>query len=100
MEVMVLSLMFVVSKFCSYLFPRPFTIIITKENFPYALQHMDVLARIAEWAIQLQEFDYTFKVEDSTRACLADLLTHRCHQKKQKDKGEIKERSHPIEELP
>ena len=61
---------------------------------------MDVLARIAKWVIQLQEFDYTFKVEDSTRACLVDLLTHRCHQKKKKEKGEIKERCHPIEELP
>ena len=38
----------------------------TEEHFPYALQHMDVFARIAKWAIQLQEFDYTFKVEDST----------------------------------
>ena len=39
-------------------------------------------------------------MEDSTQACLADLLTHRCHQKKEKEKGEIKERCHPIEELP
>ena len=95
MEVMVLSLMFVVRKFIPYLLPRPFTIITTENNFPYALQHMDVSARIAKWAIQLQEFDDTFKVEDSTQAFLAGLLTHRCHQKKQKEKGNIKERDHP-----
>ncbi|MCO5562673.1 hypothetical protein L7F22_016301 [Adiantum nelumboides] len=30
---------------------------------------------------ELQEYEYTFKVEDSTRAQLADLLTYRLHEK-------------------
>ena len=99
-EVMVLSLMFAVRKFRSYLLPRPFTVITTEEHFPYVLQHMDVSARIAKWVIQLQEFDYTFKVEDSTRACLADLLTHKIHQKKEKEKGKVKEKASSLEDSP
>ena len=30
---------------------------------------------------ELQEYEYTFKVEDSVRAQLADLLTYRIHEK-------------------
>ena len=45
---------------------------------------MDVSSRIAKWLIRLQEFDYTVMVEESTQAMLADVLTHRHHEKKLK----------------
>ena len=88
MEVMVLSLMFDVSKFCSYLLPRPFTIITTEEHFPYALQHMNVSARIAKWAIQLQEFDYTFKVDNSNQDCLVDWMPSKEAKREGRDQRE------------
>lgn len=53
-----------------------------QETFPYVLQHMGSSARIAKWVIELQEFDYSFVVEDSTRASLADVLTYRDHEKR------------------
>ena len=32
---------------------------------------------VKKWVIELQEFEFSFLVEDSTRATLADLLTHK-----------------------
>ena len=55
-----------------------------EDTFTYVLQHMDVLARISKWIVQLQEFDYTMMVEESTRAALADILTHQFREKKEK----------------
>ena len=45
---------------------------------------MDVSAWISQWIVQLQEFDYTVMVEESTRAALADILTHQFKEKKEK----------------
>ena len=45
---------------------------------------MDVSARISQWVVQLQEFDYTVMVEESTRVALAGILTHQFKEKKQK----------------
>ena len=45
---------------------------------------MDVSVRISKWIVQLQEFDYTVMVEESTRAALADILTHQFREKKEK----------------
>ena len=87
-EQMVLALMFAIVRFRSYLLPRHFTVITIEETFPYVLQYMDVYARISKWVMQLQEFNYSFAVEDSTRASLADILTHRHHKKKSRDKRE------------
>ena len=81
-EKMVLALMFATQRFRSYLLPRHFVIITMENTFPYVLQHMDVSARISKWIVQLQEFDYTVMVEESTRAALADILTHQFKEKK------------------
>ena len=74
---LVLALMFTVTKFWSYLLPRKFIILTLEETFPTLLQHMDGSPRIAKWLLKLQEFEYTIQVENSTRASLAGLLTHR-----------------------
>ena len=52
-EQMVLALMFATQKFRSYLLPRHFVIITMEDTFTYVLRHMDVLARIAKWIVQL-----------------------------------------------
>lgn len=41
--------------------------------------------------MELQEFGYTFKVEDSNRATLADILTHKVYKKQIKIKEHLKE---------
>ena len=75
-EKMVLALMFATQRFWPYLLPRHFIIITMEDTFPHVLQHMDVSAKISKWIVQLQEFDYTIMVEESTRAALAGILTH------------------------
>ena len=76
--------MFATQRFWAYLLPRHFVIITEEDIFPHILQHMDVSARISKWIAQLQEFDYTVMVEESTRAALAGILTHQFKEKKQK----------------
>ena len=45
---------------------------------------MDVSAWISKWIVQLQEFDYKVMVEESTRAALANILTHQFKEQKEK----------------
>ena len=75
-EQLVLALMF-----RPYLLPKRFVIIIVEDMFPYALQHMEIFDKIANWVVRLQEFEYTVQVERTTRACLADILTNKCYEK-------------------
>lgn len=72
-EQMVLSLMFALKRFRPYLLARKFVVITVDHTFPHVMKHMETSARISKWIVQMQEFDYTFLVEDSTRACLADV---------------------------
>ena len=65
-EKVVLALMFATQRFRAYLLPQHFVVITIEDTFPYVLQHMDVSARISKWIVQLQEFDYTVMVEEST----------------------------------
>ncbi|MCO5581752.1 hypothetical protein L7F22_035641 [Adiantum nelumboides] len=58
-----------------------------EDTFPLVLQHMDVSAGISKWLVWLQEFEYTVQVENSTRASLAGMLTHRCYERKVKVKA-------------
>ena len=45
---------------------------------------MHISARISKRIVQLQEFDYTVMVEESTWAALANILTHQFREKKEK----------------
>ena len=83
-EKVILALMFVVTKFWSYLLPWKFTILTLEETFPTLLQHMDKSPRIAKWLLKLQEFEYTIQVENSTLASLAGLLMHLPFEKRMK----------------
>ena len=64
-------------------------IITIEDTFPHGLQHMDGFACISKWIVQLQEFDYTVMVEESTRAALAGILTHQFKEKKEKKESKI-----------
>ena len=81
---MVLALMFATQRFRAYCLPQDFVIITIEDTFPHVLQHMDVSACISKRIVQLQEFDYTVMVEESTRAALAGILTHQFKEKKEK----------------
>ncbi|MCO5563719.1 hypothetical protein L7F22_017366 [Adiantum nelumboides] len=42
---------------------------------------MTMSSRISKWLMELQSYEYTFKVENSVRAQLAGILTYRLHDK-------------------
>ena len=83
-KVVLALIMFANQRFRAYLLPWHFVVITIEDTFPYVLQHMDVSARISKWIVQLQEFDYTVMVEESTQEALADILTHHFREKKEK----------------
>ncbi|MCO5596526.1 hypothetical protein L7F22_050591 [Adiantum nelumboides] len=43
---------------------------------------MSISSKISKWVLELQEYEYIFIVEDSTRASLADVLTYKVKEKK------------------
>ncbi|MCO5579588.1 hypothetical protein L7F22_033445 [Adiantum nelumboides] len=81
-EQLVFSLIVAIKKFRSYLLPKPFIILTLEHNLPYAIQHMSISSKISKWVLELQEYEYTFIVEDSTRVSLADVLTYKVKEKK------------------
>ncbi|MCO5580547.1 hypothetical protein L7F22_034415 [Adiantum nelumboides] len=81
-EQLVFSLIVAMRKFRSYLLPKPFIILTLEHNLPYAIHHMSISSKISKWVLELQEYEYTFIVEDSTRASLADVLTYKVKEEK------------------
>ncbi|MCO5594227.1 hypothetical protein L7F22_048254 [Adiantum nelumboides] len=41
----------------------------------FTSKHMSISSKISKWVLELQEYEYTFIVEDSTRASLAEYAT-------------------------
>ncbi|MCO5596612.1 hypothetical protein L7F22_050679 [Adiantum nelumboides] len=78
---MMLSLIFAVRKFRSYLLTKPFVILTSENLLPWASSQMTMSPRISKWLMELQSYEYTFKVENSVRAQLAGILTYRLHEK-------------------
>ncbi|MCO5574838.1 hypothetical protein L7F22_028631 [Adiantum nelumboides] len=80
-EFVMLALIFAVRKFRSYLLPKPFVILIVENLFPWVSSQMMLSSRISKWIMELQEFEYSFKVEDSLRAQLAGILAYKVHER-------------------
>ncbi|MCO5560520.1 hypothetical protein L7F22_014135 [Adiantum nelumboides] len=80
-EFMMLSLVFAVRKFRSYLLPKPFIILTAENLFPWVSSQMTLSTRISKCIMELQKFQYSFKVEDSVRAQLTGILTYRVHER-------------------
>ncbi|MCO5548766.1 hypothetical protein L7F22_002228 [Adiantum nelumboides] len=78
---MMLSLIFAVRKFRSYLLTKPFVILTSENLLPWVSSQMTMSPRISKWLMELQSYEYTFKVENSVRAQLAGILTYRLHEK-------------------
>ncbi|MCO5568794.1 hypothetical protein L7F22_022494 [Adiantum nelumboides] len=88
-EQLVFSLIVAMRKFRSYLLPKLFISFTLEHNLPYAIQHMSISSKISKWVLELQEYEYTFIVEDSTRASLVDVLTYKVKEKKITPKAQV-----------
>ncbi|MCO5612126.1 hypothetical protein L7F22_066388 [Adiantum nelumboides] len=60
---------------------------------------MSISSKISKWVLELQVYEYTFIVEDSTRASLADVLTYKVKEKKITPKAQGKLDPSPEGEL-
>ena len=81
-EKMMFALIFAIRRFRSYLLSKSFVVLTVEHCFPFVVQHMHLSPRISKWVAELQEFEYSFKVEETTRASLADVLTYRHRERK------------------
>ncbi|MCO5551587.1 hypothetical protein L7F22_005092 [Adiantum nelumboides] len=80
-ELMMLSLIFAVRKFRSYLLTKPFVILTSENLLPWVSSQMTMSPTISKWLMELQSYEYTFKVENSVRPQLAGILTYQLHEK-------------------
>ncbi|MCO5591166.1 hypothetical protein L7F22_045147 [Adiantum nelumboides] len=64
-ELMMLSLIFAVRKFRSYLLTKPFVILTSENLLPWVSSQMTMSPRISKWLLELQSYEYTFEVENS-----------------------------------
>ncbi|MCO5559358.1 hypothetical protein L7F22_012957 [Adiantum nelumboides] len=65
----------------SYLLTKPFVILTSENLLPWVSSQMTMSSKISKWLMELQSYEYTFKVENSVRAQLAGILTYRLHEK-------------------
>ena len=71
------SAVFACRRFCHYLLPRPFVFLTSYTFLPQLINGVNMSKVVKKWVIELQEFEFTFLVEESNRATLADLLTYK-----------------------
>ncbi|MCO5559676.1 hypothetical protein L7F22_013277 [Adiantum nelumboides] len=76
-ELVMASVIFAYRRFHHYLLPRPFVFLTNYTFLPQLINGTNMSNVVKKWIIELQEFEFSFLVEDSTRATLADLLNYK-----------------------
>ena len=72
-ELVMVSVVFACRRFRHYLLPRPFVFLTSYTFLPQLINGRNMSKAVMKWVIELQEFEFSFLVEESTRATLADL---------------------------
>ena len=75
-EPVMVSVIFACRRFCHYLLPRPFVFLTSYTFLPQLINGVNMSKAVKKWVIELQDFEFSFLVEDNTRATLSDLLTY------------------------
>ena len=77
-ELVMISMVYACRRFRHYLLlQRPFTFLTSYSLLPQLFNNSNISKTVMRWVIELQEFQFAFLVEESTRATLADLLTYK-----------------------
>ena len=76
-ELVMVSVVFACRRFRHYLLPRPFVFLTSYTFLPQLINGINMSKAVKKWVIELQEFEFSFLMEDSTRPTLADLLTYK-----------------------
>ena len=76
-ELVMASVVFACRQFCHYLLPRLFVFLTSYTFLPQIINGVNMSKVVKKWVIELQEFEFTFLVEESNGATLADFLTYK-----------------------
>ena len=77
-ELVMVSVVFASQRrFRHYLLPRPFVFLTSYTFLLQIINGINMSKAMKKWVIELQEFEFSFLVEESTRATFADLLTYK-----------------------
>ena len=76
-ELVMVSVVFACRRFRHYLLPCPFVFLTSYTFLPQLINGVNMSKAVKKYVIELQEFEFSFLVEESTRATLADLLTYK-----------------------
>ncbi|MCO5572994.1 hypothetical protein L7F22_026756 [Adiantum nelumboides] len=77
MELIMVSVVYACRRFRHYLLPKPFTFLTSYTLLPQLVNSPTLSKRLMKFIVELQEFQFSFLVEESTRSTLADLLTYK-----------------------
>lgn len=76
LELVVVSVVYACKQFRHYLLPKPFDFLTSYSLLPQLFNGSSLSKSMMSWVAELQEFQFSFLVEESTCATLADLLTY------------------------
>ena len=76
-ELVMVSVMFSCQRFHHYLLPRTFLFLMSYTLFPLFINGANMSKAVKKWVIELQDFEFSFLVDESMRATLANLLIYK-----------------------
>ncbi|MCO5592847.1 hypothetical protein L7F22_046851 [Adiantum nelumboides] len=76
-ELVMTSMVYACRRFMHYLMQKSFTFLTSYSLLSQLFNNSNISKTVMKLVIELQEFQFTFLVEESTRATLADLLTYK-----------------------
>ena len=76
-ELVLSSLVYACRKFRTYLISKPFVVLTNYTLLPQLVNNSILFRSMMRWLVELQEFDFSFLVEATSRATLANLLTYK-----------------------
>ena len=76
-EQWVLALIFACRKFKIYLIGRKFFVITANNLLPEVVLHLKPGKRIMKWVLELQEYEFEFKIDHTSRSTLAEILVNK-----------------------
>ncbi|MCO5593424.1 hypothetical protein L7F22_047438 [Adiantum nelumboides] len=76
-ELIMVNVVYACRIFRHYLLPKLFTFLTSYTLLPRLVNSPTLSKRLMKFIVELQEFQFSFLVEESTRSTLADLLTYK-----------------------
>ena len=76
-ELIMVSVVFACRNLHHYLLQQPFVFLTSYTFLPQLINGVNMSNVVKKWVIELQEFELSFLLEESTRATLKDLLTYK-----------------------